>query len=71
MDMFMGLAFVVLSYIVFAKLPSPAVLLVWGFTGMLTFMNYIGTVEESVVYLMFIFLVLTLMISMIFERYKS
>lgn len=69
MDMFIGLAFMILTYVVFTKLPTPAVLLVWGFTGMFVFLNYIGTIGESVAYLMFIFLVVTLMVSMVFERH--
>lgn len=69
MDMFIGLAFVILTYVVFVKLPTPAVLLVWGFTAMFVFLNYIGTVSESVAYLMFIFLVVVLMMSAVFERH--
>lgn len=71
MDMVIGLLVLVLTYIVFAKLPTPGVLLVWGFTAMFVLLNYMGSVGDSVVYLMMILLVLTLMISAVLEKNYS
>lgn len=69
MDIVIGLAFLILTYVVFTKLPTPAVLLSWGFTAVFVFLNYIGTVTEPTAYLMFILLVIVLMISAVLERH--
>lgn len=65
--MIVALAFVVLTYITVVKFPSPAPLMVWGFTGIMMFLNMMGYVSSAWLYLMYIFLIAVLMISAIVE----
>lgn len=68
MDIFVGLVFVVLTYIVFTKIPAPAVLLTWMFTGIAGFLYLIGSIESGMVYLTFIILLIVMMISTVIQK---
>lgn len=68
MDMIIGVLMLVLTYVTFAKLPTPGVLLVWGFAAMFILLNLMGSIGDSVVYLMMILLVITLMISAVLDK---
>lgn len=68
MDMFVALVFVVLTYVVFTKLPAPAVLVTWMFAGISGFLYLTGTIEAGLVYLTFIILLIVMMVSTVIEK---
>lgn len=68
MELIAGLIFLVLTYVVFVKLPAPAPLIAWGFTAILMLLSFAGTVEVGIVYMMYILLVAVLMISSVMVK---
>lgn len=68
MDVIAGLLFLAITYIAFAKIPTPAVLLSWAFTGVLMMLSLLGVVNFSWVYLMYIVTFLMAAISAAYEK---
>lgn len=57
--------FFILSWITFAKYPSPAMIVIWMFTGFMLVMHFMGSIGETILFISFIFAIVILALTAI------